>query len=349
MAQVRLIREQTVAETRYAAIGEDGRAVSLFVARDWAPARLLAGSVHEGRLRSVVRAQGGAFVEVAGHPDAFLRLKPDVGLTEGARVRVRTIAEAHDDKLARVALAADGEPATEPVESWRSGLPGFGEASVLDLIAGDPEIAGIFDEALSPSVTLPMGGRMTIERTRALTAADIDSAGWSGKGSPGASAKAINTAAAVELARQLELRQLGGLVVLDCIAPLTRASGNAVREAFLAAHAGVSRRRAKALAPSSLGLMELSLEWGRMPLAAHYLDAAGRPTPQAIAIAGLGELEREASRDRMARLTLRLPGPAHHWIASGVIDFQSRLVARYGARLSLAAGQKLQPEVHPSP
>ncbi len=349
MAQGRILREQTVAESRYAAIGTDGRAVSLFLLRDWAPPRLMWGSVHDGRLRAVAKAQGGAFVELAGLPGAFLRLKPDHGLTEGARVHVRTVCEAHDGKLARVELTTAGDTGCDAFQSWCAGLPSFEGAGVTDVGPGDAEIEAAFDEALTPSLTLPRGGRLTIERTRALTAADIDTAGRMGRGSAGARAKAVNVEAAAALARQLELRQIGGLTVLDCIAPLTREAAGAVRTALIAAHADVSRRTAKVLAPSPLGLMELSLEWARTPLAEHYLDARGNVTPEATAIEGLRRLEREAIRAPMARLTLGLPEHAYRWMETAPVDFRSRLVARYGARLTLTAHLNDKPGIYPTP
>ncbi len=349
MALCRLLREQTVAETRYAAIGADGRAISVFLTREGGPPRLTLGSVHDAQLRSLALAQGGAFIDVAGFPEAFLRLKPGHGLTEGARIRIRTVAEAYGDKLARVEMAGVGETSREAFEFWRDGLPGFEAAQIEERRPGDAEMASLFDDLLSPRITLPRGGRLTIERTRALTAVDIDSAGRIERGSPGARARAINVAAADELARQLELRQIGGLVVLDCVAPLTREAASAVRDAMLAAHAKVSRRQLKALLASPLGLMELSVGWARTPLSEHILDAAGNITPEATAIDGLRALEREAISHPMARLTLGLPAEALGWIERGPIDFRARLAARFGARFSFAPGAKAKPEVYPTP
>lgn len=70
--------------------------------------------------------------------------------------------------------------------------------------------------ALEPEVPLPGGGRLTIEPTRALTVIDIDSAAAMA-GTFAETALAVNLAAVAEIPRQLALRNVGGITVVDCI------------------------------------------------------------------------------------------------------------------------------------
>lgn len=67
------------------------------------------------------------------------------------------------------------------------------------------------DDAVARVITLPGGGRLTIEETAAVVAIDVDTAG--------APTEAVNAGAVDEIARHLRLRSLGGLVVVDFAAP----------------------------------------------------------------------------------------------------------------------------------
>jgi Rne/Rng family ribonuclease len=84
---------------------------------------------------------------------------------------------------------------------------------LVELLDGDAfETTGVaeqIDAALQSEVKLPDGGRIWIERTRALTAIDVDSGGLP--------SFRVNIAAAHEIARQLRLRNIGGIVVVDFI------------------------------------------------------------------------------------------------------------------------------------
>ena len=71
------------------------------------------------------------------------------------------------------------------------------------------EIDAELAEACSPDVTLPGGARLSIEPTRALTAIDID------KGGDTRPPEGLVTACLIEIARQLRLRGVGGLIVID--------------------------------------------------------------------------------------------------------------------------------------
>lgn len=66
-------------------------------------------------------------------------------------------------------------------------------------------------EALQKEVKLKCGGRIFIEETKALTAIDVDSGGYSGQGGIGR----LNNEAAEEIARQIVLRNLSGKIVID--------------------------------------------------------------------------------------------------------------------------------------
>lgn len=69
----------------------------------------------------------------------------------------------------------------------------------------------VIGEALEKTVRLKSGGRITIEETRACVAVDVDS----GRDSGGGAVNRLNEEAAVEIARQIRLRNLSGKIVID--------------------------------------------------------------------------------------------------------------------------------------
>tara|TARA_Y100001960_G_scaffold314746_1_gene379383 strand:+ start:90 stop:1538 length:1449 start_codon:yes stop_codon:yes gene_type:complete len=87
-----------------------------------------------------------------------------------------------------------------------------GSGSLFDRHDVEDQVADI----LEPSVDLPGGGRITIETTVALTAIDVDSKGRN-RGNPEEVALQTNLAAAKEISRQLRLRGIGGVIVVDFI------------------------------------------------------------------------------------------------------------------------------------
>jgi ribonuclease G len=102
-------------------------------------------------------------------------------------------------------------------------------------------------EALEPDVPLAGGGWIRIEATTALTAIDVNSGDVGGAGGTGA-LRRVNEAAAQAIARQLRLRNIGGLVVIDFIDMESRRERGTVAEAL-------RRALARDPAPCTVGAM----------------------------------------------------------------------------------------------
>lgn len=343
----KLLREQTIGETRWVALGPRGEPVALYLERASDAGRAVIGDRIEGRARHSDGSLGVVFVDLGKRGEAFLRLKNGDTLNDGATVSVDVVAEARRGKLPRVRLA-DGA-AISGVERWRDQLAGGAAAQIEERAAGDAEVAAAFDDALAPAVSLRGGGRLQAERTEALIAADLDTAGRTSRGSRAAGALAINLDAAAELARQIHLRGWGGLAVLDCVAPIDKDAGAKIRTAFLETFKAISNRQVKALAPSPFGLMEISADWQLTPLAERLRGADGRDTPETLALAGLRQLEAAARADRMKRLVLTLPGAAASWLEASGLNAAEQLAQVYGARLAIEGGARDTVEVRAAP
>lgn len=113
------------------------------------------------------------------------------------------------------------------------------------------------EEAFRRKVNLKSGGHLVIDETEALIAIDVNTGRHRGRGSQEDMILEVNIEAVEEVARQMRLRNIGGLVVLDLIDMKPRKHQAAV---FKAMKAAVKRDRARTnvLPISELGLMEMT-------------------------------------------------------------------------------------------
>jgi len=112
------------------------------------------------------------------------------------------------------------------------------------------------DSVLHPRIALQSGGWLFIEQTEALVAIDVNSGKFKGKELE-ETASAINLEASVEIARQLRLRDLGGLIVIDFIDMHSAEHQRAVEKKFREA-LREDRARIKLLKLSTFGVIEMT-------------------------------------------------------------------------------------------
>jgi len=115
------------------------------------------------------------------------------------------------------------------------------------------QISSIFDN----KVALPSGGHVVINPTEALVAIDVNSGKSTREGSIEKTAYSTNMEAAAEIARQLRLRDLGGLIVVDFIDMKDRKHKQAVVKA-VKDHTKLDKARIGVGTISKFGLLELS-------------------------------------------------------------------------------------------
>ena len=112
-------------------------------------------------------------------------------------------------------------------------------------------------EAFSRQVPLKSGGYLVIDETEALIAVDVNTGHYKGNGSQEEAILEVNLEAVEEVARQLRLRNIGGLVILDLIDMKSRKHQNQVYKALKNALKR-DRARTNVLQISELGLLEMS-------------------------------------------------------------------------------------------
>jgi len=129
-------------------------------------------------------------------------------------------------------------------------------------------------DAFKRRCELPSGGYLIIEPTEALVSIDVNSGRYTGKKDPEKTVLRTNLEAAAEVARQLRLRDVGGIIVCDFIDMETRQSRERVLQE-LRLHLSRDRARTKAFAVSDLGLVEMTRQRVRQ---SHYQSMTG-PCP----------------------------------------------------------------------
>ena len=112
-------------------------------------------------------------------------------------------------------------------------------------------------EAFARQVPLKSGGYLVIDETEALIAVDVNTGHYKGKGSQEDAILEVNLEAVEEVARQLRLRNIGGLVILDLIDMKSRKHQKQVYRALKDALKR-DRARTNVLEISELGLLEMS-------------------------------------------------------------------------------------------
>src|SRR5687767_6272870 len=133
------------------------------------------------------------------------------------------------------------------VKLHESQVPLFDTADI------ESEIRDIFKRRCD----LPSGGYLIVEPTEALVSIDINSGRYTGKKDPEKTILRTNIEAAREVARQIRLRDMGGIIVADFIDMEVKANRDKVLQE-LRTHLGRDRARTRAFAVSELGLIEMT-------------------------------------------------------------------------------------------
>jgi ribonuclease G len=145
-----------------------------------------------------------------------------------------------------------------------------GNASLFDKADIEKEIRDLFKRRCD----LPSGGYLIIEPTEALVSIDVNSGRFTGKKDPEKTILKINLEAAREVARQLRLRDVGGIIVCDFIDMETKGNRDRVLQE-LRSHLGRDRARTRAFAVSDLGLIEMT----RQRVRQSHLQSMTEPCP----------------------------------------------------------------------
>jgi ribonuclease E len=156
-------------------------------------------------------------------------------------------------------------------------------------------------EALKPRVDLPSGGYIIIEPTEALTVVDVNSGSFTRSATSRETVLWTNYEAATEIARQMRLRNLAGVLVVDFIDMDSRRDQLALLEHFTKALAA-DKARPQIAQLSELGLVELT----RKRQGQNLYELFGKECPHCGGLGHLARLPGEADHTPLERVTLSI-------------------------------------------
>jgi ribonuclease E len=175
------------------------------------------------------------------------------------------------------------------------------------------QIESQIESAYSHKVNLPSGGSLVIDHTEALVSIDINSARSTRGGDIEATARNTNLEAAEEIARQLRLRDIGGLIVIDFIDMESTANQRAVED-MLRDAVKMDRARIQLGRLSRFGLLELSRQRLRPALSETTHMNCPRcggmgniRSVESMSLALLRLIGEEARKERTGRVTTQVP------------------------------------------
>ncbi|WP_292239602.1 Rne/Rng family ribonuclease, partial [Mesorhizobium sp.] len=203
------------------------------------------------------------------------------------------------------------------------------------------------DRMLQPQVTLKSGGYIIINQTEALVSIDVNSGRSTKEHSIEDTALHTNLEAAEEVARQLRLRDLAGLIVIDFIDMEENRNNRAV-EKRLKDHLKNDRARIQVGRISHFGLMEMS----RQRIRASVLESTMKPCPHcggtghvrsdsSVALMVVRAIEEFLLKDSRSHITVRTPAATALYVLNHKRANLVELEARFGLSITLEADETL--------
>ncbi|MBI4421532.1 MAG: Rne/Rng family ribonuclease, partial [Gemmatimonadetes bacterium] len=211
------------------------------------------------------------------------------------------------------------------------------ETPLFDEYDIEAEIRSLF----KPRVDLPSGGYLILQPRVALTSIDVNTGRYTGKKDSEATILKTNLEAAREVARQLRLRDIGGIIVVDFIDMETRGNRDKVLQE-LRTHLGHDRARTKAFAVSELGLIEMTRQrvrpslWQSMTAECPTCTGTGRVFRPEVVVRRMERSLKRAGADHKERqLAVRLHPEVALYLVEQEPNFLRQLEKQTGLDLEV--------------
>jgi len=225
------------------------------------------------------------------------------------------------------------------VQLWKDPQPLFVKA----------QVEAQLDAMLSPTVQLRSGGYLVINQTEALVAIDVNSGRSTRERGIEETALKTNMEAAEEAARQLRLRDLAGLIVIDFIDMESRRNIASVEKRLKDA-LKIDRARIQVGSISHFGLMEMSRQRLRPSLAetslvmcTHCAGTGQVRSTESAALHVLRAVEEEGAKRRAAEIVVHVAGSIALYVLNHKRVRLAEIESRYGMRVAFAADDTLLP------
>ncbi len=209
------------------------------------------------------------------------------------------------------------------------------------------QVESYLNSMFNPTVQLKSGGYIVIGVTEALVAIDVNSGRATKEGSIEETATKTNLEAAEEVARQLRLRDLAGLIVIDFI-DMDERKNNAAVEKRMKDKLKTDRARIQVSRISGFGLMEMS----RQRLRPGMIEATTQPCPSChgtglirsddnLALSILRQIEEEGTKGRSLEVLVRAPVGIANFLMNQKREHIGQIEARYGLSVRIEGDPSL--------
>jgi ribonuclease E len=223
------------------------------------------------------------------------------------------------------------------IQAYREPTPLFVKYRIEDQLA----------QIHQPTVALKSGGYIVINQTEALVAVDVNSGRSTRERNIEATALKTNLEAAEETARQLRLRDLAGLIVIDFI-DMEESKNNRAVEKKLKDALKDDRARIQVGKISPFGLMEISRQRRRSGVlegtthVCEHCQGTGRiRSVESSALAALRTIEVEAAKGIPGAVTIRLPTAIALYVLNEKRVYLARLEQTHDLIITIATDDKL--------
>ncbi|MFC7290394.1 ribonuclease E/G [Hirschia litorea] len=307
--------------------------------------RPLLGEIWRGRVITKDPGLGGCIVDIGLNNHVFLQTKKAIP-SDGSKVDIRIKSEAWHEKSAVAVLenSTFNENQAQHIgllqkaddSSFYDGVTVI--ETVNDINAWDVTEAAL-ERAVERHLPLQGGGSISVEPTRALIAVDIDAGGRENKGDRSRFALDTNKLAAEEIAYQLSLSSLGGIVAIDFLKMKSTQQNECITKELEKNLATLLRRKTQFAKMSPFGVLELSIAHRCSPVS--YLHSM-QTTAEYAALIAIKALEREAFNDRGAKFKVSVSPEAYRWLEGKCIEWKIPLANRIGHRFEFEEETSIQ-------
>lgn len=203
------------------------------------------------------------------------------------------------------------------------------------------------DKALNKKVWLKSGGYLIIEKTEALTVIDVNTGKFTGSFNREDTVYKTNEEACIEIARQLKLRDIGGIIIIDFI-DMTKKKNKENLLKTLNNYLEKDKRKSEVLGLTRLGLVEVARRRERNSISEYYLEECyicnGDLSTKSINHI-VDDLEREVSRIKAHtcynHITVELNPLAFDRIKANYMDLINKISEKYEINILIEENKEI--------
>lgn len=206
------------------------------------------------------------------------------------------------------------------------------------------------EKSLNKKVWLKSGGYLIIEKTEALTVIDVNTGKFTGSGSREDTVYKTNLEACEEIARQLRLRDIGGIIIIDFIDMIKKKNKENLLKT-LNSHMEKDKRKSEVLGMTRLGLVEVARRREKNSISEYYLEDCtlcdSILSTKSINYL-IDDIEKEVMRIKYHtsynNLDLQLSPITLKKIKSNYMDIIYKICEKYKVEISLKENEKISNE-----